>query len=71
MLSAKTTALIVAMSVLGTVAPAAFAQDDFSVNIARIEGVTQSNTNTFDIEQNQVGAASASTVQEILDALGL
>jgi hypothetical protein len=72
MLTAKTTALIAAMSVLGTVAPAAFAQDggDYSVNIAEIEGVEQSNTNDFEIEQSQVATATA-TVQEILDALGL
>jgi hypothetical protein len=61
MLTAKTTALIAAMSVLGTVAPAAFAQDDFSINVAIIEGVEQSNTNTFDIAQEQVGIAEAST----------
>ena len=58
MLKAKTSALIAAISVLGTVAPAAFAQD---VNVASIEGVDQSNTNTFDISQSlaQLGIASA------------
>ena len=60
MLKAKTSALIAAISVLGTVAPAAFAQD---INIAEIKDITQSNTNTFEISQSlsQVGIAEAET----------
>ena len=61
MLTAKTTALIAAMSVLGTVAPAAFAQDDFSYNEAYIEDVEQSNENDFEIEQDQDATATATT----------
>jgi hypothetical protein len=49
------------MSVLGTVAPAAFAQDDFSDNFAFIEDVEQENENEFDIEQTQEATASATT----------
>ena len=63
MLKAKTTALIAAMSLLGTVAPAAFAQDDNSFNAASIKDVTQYNTNNFDISQTleQNGIAEAET----------
>ena len=61
MISIKTSALIAAMSVLGTVAPAAFAQDDFSYNEAYIEDVEQSNENDFEIEQDQDATAEATT----------
>ncbi len=59
----KTTALIAAMSLLGTITPAAFAQEDNSLTSSNIEGVTQSNDNAFDISQalEQNGEASAST----------
>ena len=60
MISTKTTALMAAMAVLGTVAPAAFAQDE-SFNYAEITDVTQSNTNNFDIDQDQFAIASAET----------
>jgi hypothetical protein len=60
MLTAKTTALMAAMAVMGTVAPAAFAQDE-SFNYAEITDVTQSNTNTFDIDQDQFAIAEAET----------
>jgi hypothetical protein len=60
MLSAKTTILMAAMAVMGTVAPAAFAQDE-SFNYAEITDVTQSNTNTFDIDQDQFAIADAET----------
>jgi hypothetical protein len=60
MLTAKTTALMAAMAVMGTVAPAAFAQDE-SFNYAEITDVTQSNTNTFDIDQDQFAIADAET----------
>ena len=49
-----------AMAVLGTVAPAAFAQD-YSYNEAYIFGVEQSNENNFDIDQDQVAIADAET----------
>jgi hypothetical protein len=62
MISVKTSALIAAMSVLGTVAPAAFAQDaDESFNFAIIKDVEQENENEFDISQSQSASASAST----------
>jgi hypothetical protein len=61
MINVKTSALIAAMSVLGTVAPAAFAQDDFSDNFAIIKDVEQSNENEFDIEQTQEATATATT----------
>jgi hypothetical protein len=60
MLTAKTTALMAAMAVLGTVAPAAFAQD-YSYNEAYISDVDQSNTNDFTIDQDQVAIAEAET----------
>jgi hypothetical protein len=60
MISTKTTALMAAMAVLGTVAPAAFAQDE-SFNYAEITDVTQSNTNNFDIDQDQFAIADAET----------
>ncbi len=61
MISAKTTALIATMAVLGTVAPAAFAQDDDSFNFAVIKDVDQSNENNFDISQSQFAVANAET----------
>ncbi len=61
MITAKTSALIAAMSVLGTVAPAAFAQDDFSDNFAIIADVEQENENEFDISQSQTADATATT----------
>ncbi|MDQ3835745.1 MAG: hypothetical protein M3270_02250, partial [Thermoproteota archaeon] len=61
MISAKTTALIATMAVLGTVAPAAFAQDDDSFNFAVIKDVDQSNENNFDISQSQFAVADAET----------
>jgi hypothetical protein len=51
MITAKTTALIAAMSVLGTVAPAAFAQDFIFENDEVEADITQSNT-VGDISQN-------------------
>jgi len=60
MLSAKTTILMAAMAVMGTVAPAAFAQD-YSYNEAYIEDVTQSNENNFDVRQSQFAIAEAET----------
>ena len=60
MISIKTSALIAAMSVLGTVAPAAFAQDE-SFNFAFIEDVEQSNENDFEIDQDQDATATATT----------
>ena len=60
MITTKRTALIAAMSLLGTIAPAAFA-NDYSDNFAVIRDVTQSNTNTFDIDQDQVAIADAET----------
>jgi hypothetical protein len=60
MLSAKTTILMAAMAVMGTVAPAAFAQD-YSYNEAYIADVTQSNENNFDIDQDQFAIADAET----------
>jgi hypothetical protein len=60
MISTKTTALMAAMAVLGTVAPAAFAQD-YSYNEAYISDVDQSNTNDFTIDQDQVAIAEAET----------
>jgi len=60
MLSAKTTILMAAMAVMGTVAPAAFAQD-YSYNEAYIEDVTQSNENNFDVSQSQFAIATAET----------
>jgi hypothetical protein len=60
MITTKTTALMAAMAVLGTVAPAAFAQD-FSENFAIIDDVTQSNENNFDIDQDQFAIAEAET----------
>jgi hypothetical protein len=63
MLTAKTTALIAAMAVMGTVAPAAFAQDgdDNSFNYADISDVYQSNYKSFDISQDQSATATATT----------
>jgi hypothetical protein len=61
MITAKTTALIAAMSVLGTVAPAAFAQDDESFNFAIIRDVEQDIDNDFDISQSQEATATATT----------
>jgi len=58
MISTKTTALMAAMAVLGTVAPAAFAQD---YNEAYIDDVRQSNENNFDISQSQFAVAVAET----------
>ena len=49
-----------AMAVMGTVAPAAFAQD-YSYNEAYIEDVTQSNENNFDVSQSQFAIAEAET----------
>jgi hypothetical protein len=60
MLTAKTTALIAAMAVMGTVAPAAFAQD-YSYNEAYISGVDQSNSADFTISQSQDATAEATT----------
>jgi hypothetical protein len=60
MLSAKTTILMAAMAVMGTVAPAAFAQD-YSYNEAYIDNVDQSNTNDFTIDQDQFAIADAET----------
>src|SRR5215208_2027206 len=60
MITAKTSALFAAIAVLGTVAPAAFAQD-YSFNYAEIDDVTQSNTNDFTIDQDQVAIAEAET----------
>ena len=60
MLSAKTTILMAAMAVMGTVAPAAFAHD-YSYNEAYIEDVTQSNENNFDVSQSQFAIAEAET----------
>jgi hypothetical protein len=60
MITTKTTALMAAMAVLGTVAPAAFAQD-YSYNEAYISDVDQSNTNDFTIDQDQVAIAEAET----------
>src|SRR5215211_8521496 len=63
MLTAKTTALIAAMAVMGTVAPAAFAQDgdDNSFNYAEISDVYQSNYKSFYIDQDQSATATATT----------
>jgi hypothetical protein len=62
MLTAKTTALMAAMAVMGTVAPAAFAQDfDFSENYAIIDNVDQSNSADFTISQSQDATATAET----------
>jgi hypothetical protein len=63
MLTAKTTALIAAMAVMGTVAPAAFAQDgdDNSYNEAYISDVYQSNYADFTISQSQDATAEATT----------
>ena len=63
MLTAKTTALIAAMAVMGTVAPAAFAQDgdDNSFNYADISDVYQSNYKSFYIDQDQSATATATT----------
>jgi hypothetical protein len=60
MINAKTTALMAAMAVMGTVAPAAFAQD-YSFNYAEISDVYQSNSKTFDIDQSQSASATATT----------
>jgi hypothetical protein len=60
MITTKTTALMAAMAVLGTVAPAAFAQD-YSENFAIIDDVDQSNENNFDVDQSQFAIASAET----------
>jgi hypothetical protein len=61
MLTAKTTALIAAMAVMGTVAPAAFAQEDNSYNEAYISDVYQSNYADFTISQSQDATAEATT----------
>ena len=61
MINAKTTALMAAMAVMGTVAPAAFAQEDNSYNEAYISDVYQSNSKTFDIDQSQSASATATT----------
>jgi hypothetical protein len=61
MLTAKTTALMAAMAVMGTVAPAAFAQEDNSYNEAYISDVYQSNYKSFDISQDQSATATATT----------
>ena len=50
-----------AMAVMGTVAPAAFAQDDNSYNEAYISGVYQSNYDEFTISQSQDATATATT----------
>src|SRR5215210_4858386 len=60
MITTKRTALMAAIAVLGTVAPAAFAQD-YSENFAIIDDVTQSNENNFDISQSQFAIATAET----------
>ena len=60
MITTKRTALIAAMSLLGTIAPAAFAQD-YSENFAIIDDVTQSNENNFDVSQSQFAIATAET----------
>ena len=60
MITTKRTALIAAMSLLGTIAPAAFAQD-YSENFAIIDDVTQSNENNFDVSQSQFAIAEAET----------
>ena len=60
MITAKTSALFAAIAVLGTVAPAAFAQD-YSFNYAEIDDVTQSNENNFDVSQSQFAIATAET----------
>ncbi len=60
MITTKTTALMAAMALLGTVAPAAFANSDpgdFTV----IRDVTQSNTNDFTVDQSQFAIAVAET----------
>jgi hypothetical protein len=63
MIAAKTSVLMAAMAMLGTVAPAAFAWDgdDNSYNEAYIKDVTQSNKKTFDIYQDQFAIATATT----------
>jgi hypothetical protein len=60
MITTKRTALMAAIAVLGTVAPAAFAQD-YSENFAIIDDVTQSNENNFDVSQSQYARAEAET----------
>jgi hypothetical protein len=63
MIATKTSVLMAAMAMLGTVAPAAFAWDgdDNSYNEAYIKDVTQSNEKTFDIYQDQYATATATT----------
>jgi hypothetical protein len=61
MLTAKTTALMAAMAVMGTVAPAAFAQEDNSYNEAYISDIYQSNYADFTISQSQDATAEATT----------
>ncbi len=63
MIATKTSVLMAAMAMLGTVAPAAFAWDgdDNSYNEAYIKDVTQSNEKTFDIYQDQDATATATT----------
>src|SRR5215208_3525905 len=63
MIATKTSVLMAAMAMLGTVAPAAFAWDgdDYSYNEAYIKDVTQSNEKTFDIYQDQDAYATATT----------
>jgi hypothetical protein len=63
MIATKTSVLMAAMAMLGTVAPAAFAWDgdDNSYNEAYIKDVTQSNEKTFDIYQDQDAYATATT----------
>ena len=60
MITTKRTALMAAIAVLGTVAPAAFAHD-YSENFAIIDDVTQSNENNFDVSQSQFAVATAET----------
>ena len=60
MITTKRTALIAAMSLLGTIAPAAFA-NDYSDNFAIIRDVDQSNENNFDVSQSQFAIATAET----------
>jgi hypothetical protein len=63
MIATKTSVLMAAMAMLGTLAPAAFAWDgdDNSYNEAYIKDVTQSNEKTFDIYQDQYATATATT----------
>jgi len=61
MLTARTTALIAAMAVMGTVAPAAFANEYDPSDFVIINDVYQSNEANYDISQSQFAVANAET----------